>query len=118
VKLFLRSPLIEPYWIPLNEAWDYDIAELISSLRNAHVRVCHLYAAHWRQSEVINGGFYQFFHNSTGILAPESLEGFRAIGSHDCAVALKNAMKYFGEKYPLETKRRLEKLPEPTDTQD
>jgi hypothetical protein len=108
--------VIEPHWIPLNEAWDYDIAAFLSSVRKVHVRVCHLYAAHWCQSEVINGGFYQFFHNSTGILAPESLAGFHAIGLHDLATALNKAMKFFGEEHPRERKRRLEQLPEMANT--
>ncbi|WP_369973953.1 DUF4375 domain-containing protein [Polaromonas sp. SP1] len=31
----------------------------------------HLFAVHWCQSEICNGGFMQFFANSTGVLAPE-----------------------------------------------
>ena len=34
-----------------------------------------LFAAHFCQSEVCNGGFDQFFSNSTGVLAPEAIEG-------------------------------------------
>jgi hypothetical protein len=39
-----------------------------------------LYAATFCQSEVCNGGFTQLFSNSTGVLAPEAVEGFIAIG--------------------------------------
>lgn len=36
-----------------------------------------LFAAHWCQSEIDNGGLYQFFCNSTGVLALEAAEAFR-----------------------------------------
>ena len=104
--------LIEPYWIPLNETWDSGVAAFLSHLRKVPSKVCHLYAAHWCQSEVRNGGFYQFFFNTTGILAPESLEGFHAIGLQDCASVLADAIKYFGEKYPRDRELCLTKLPE------
>jgi hypothetical protein len=39
-----------------------------------------LYAV-WRCDwEVCNGGFHQFFENNAGILAPEAVDGFIAIG--------------------------------------
>lgn len=63
-------------------------------------KVRHLLAAHWCQSEVCNGGFDQFFLNSTGVLAPEAAEGFRAMGLERAAVLLERAMAKFGERYP------------------
>jgi hypothetical protein len=39
-----------------------------------------LYTTAFCQVEVCNGGLHQFFGNSTGILAPEAVEGFVAIG--------------------------------------
>jgi hypothetical protein len=40
-----------------------------------------LYAAHFCLSEVHNGGFLQFFWNSTGLVAPEAADGFMEIGN-------------------------------------
>ena len=39
-----------------------------------------LYAVWLCDDEVCNGGFQQFFDNSAGVLAPEAIEGFMAIG--------------------------------------
>src|SRR5262245_22080262 len=62
--------------------------------------VGHLIAVWWCDSEVCNGGFHQFFSNSTGILAPEAAAGFRAIGLNDCAEIVEQAIEMFGEPYP------------------
>lgn len=70
----------------------------------------HLFASHWCQSEVRNGGFHQFFSNATGILAPEAVVGFRAIGLTECADLLQQAMKHFGRPYPRDREDRLAKL--------
>jgi hypothetical protein len=72
--------------------------------------VGHLFAAHWCQSEVRNGGLHQFFSNSTGVLAPEALKGFRAIGVSEWADILAEAMQFFGNSYPREQSDRLEAL--------
>ena len=69
-----------------------------------------LFAAHWCQSEVRNGGFLQFFFNDTGVLAPEAAEAFRAIGLVDCAELMERAMAHLGSEYPRERDKRLEIL--------
>jgi hypothetical protein len=76
-------------------------------------RVGHLLAAHWCWSEVCNGGFHQFFHNSTGVLAPEALAGFRAIGMTEWADLLAQAMARFGTTYPRDRAARAALLPRP-----
>ncbi len=76
--------LVEPVWLRLNKTWD-DPEEFVRRLRSVGLEIGHLYAAHWCQSEVCNGGLHQFFSNSTGLLAPEALEAFRAIGAEDWA---------------------------------
>jgi hypothetical protein len=72
--------------------------------------VGHLYAAHWCQSEVCNGGFRQLFANSTGVLAPEAVSGFRAIGCHEWAALLEAAMARLGSSYPREREERVAAL--------
>lgn len=69
--------------------------------------VQHLLAAHWCQSEVCNGGFDQFFENSTGVLAPEAEVGFRAIGLDQVADLVVEAMNRFGVPYPRDHDERL-----------
>src|SRR5262249_28683463 len=102
--------LIEPIWLPLNHSWD-DPEKFIRKYRRVPPAAGHLYAAHWCQSEVRNGGFHQFFSNTTGLLAPEALEGFRAIGMTAWAEILAEAMKHFGKTYPRGRDNREESLP-------
>jgi hypothetical protein len=58
-----------------------------------------LYASLFCEQEVCNGGFHQFFSNSTGVLAPEALEGLKAIGQRGVAHILEEAMNAFGSPY-------------------
>ena len=104
--------VIEPYWFALNDAWSEDATTLLGLLQTVPARVRHLYSAHWCVSEVDNGGLYQFFHNTTGILAPESVEAFDAIGLEQCAIAVRDAMGFFGSPYPRSRRVRLGRLPE------
>lgn len=103
------------YWSVIDPIWEkvsiygspdlflHQFSKLTEVQRN-------LFASHWCQSEVRNGGFHQFFSNATGVLAPEAVAGFRAIGLSDCADVLQEAMKYFGRPYPREQEDRVAKL--------
>jgi hypothetical protein len=59
-----------------------------------------LFAAHMCLSEVHNGGFLQLLWNSTGILVPEGVEGFTAIGMPRMAALLEQASSTLGTPYP------------------
>lgn len=102
--------LVEPVWLPLNLTWE-DPEKFVRKFRRVRPEAGHLYAAHWCQSEVRNGGFHQFFSNTTGLLAPEALEGFRAIGLVEWAEILAKAMAHFGTPYPRDRYDRLKFLP-------
>ena len=69
----------DSYWRLLEPIWDsvsiYDGPKtFLRQYRRLPRAVGHLFAAHWCQSEICNGGFHQFFGNSTGVLAPEAME--------------------------------------------
>jgi hypothetical protein len=98
--------LVEPVWLRLNRSWDDGPEAFIRRFRSIQLEIGHLYAAHWCQSEVCNGGLEQFFFNSTGLLAPEALEGFRAISTTELAKALGAAMNQFGSPYPRDRAAR------------
>lgn len=66
----------------------------------------HLLAAHWCSSEVYNGGFHQFFCNDTGVLAPEAVAGFEAVGMPRTAAVVAEAMARVGDPYPRDRERR------------
>jgi hypothetical protein len=103
--------LIEPFCEPLDLSWDDGPEEFIRLFRSFPPEVGHLYAGEWCQSEIFNGGLLQFFFNSTGILAPEAVEGFKAVGLTAWANALSEAISFFGQPYPREREVRLQQLP-------
>lgn len=76
----------------------------------------------WRfDAEVSNGGFHQLFYNPTGILAPEALEGLRAVGLQASANVAEVAIKKFGEPYPRDHEARyqvLKSLEQPGDERE
>src|SRR4051794_27697626 len=93
------------YWRLVGPIWHsvsiYDGPEtFLRQYRRLPREVGHLFAAHWCMSEVCNGGFHQFFGNSTGVLAPEAVEGIRAMGLTVWADILAAAMQLFGTPYP------------------
>jgi hypothetical protein len=101
-------PLVETVW---GEISIYDGPENFLSQFAASPRVARtLFAAHWCQSEVNNGGFGQFFGNSTGVLAPEAVVAYEAIGMPTVAGIVRDAMKWFGSPYPRERGVRVELL--------
>lgn len=85
----------------------------LAQYRKLRPEVGHLLASHWCQSEICNGGLYQFFHNSTGVLAPEALEGFKAMNITVGAEVLAEAVQYFDPQYPRGRSERQRRLPCP-----
>ena len=103
--------LIEPSWIRLNDTWSRGADAFLAASTKVSPRVLHLYTAHWCQSEVNNGGFHQFFYNTTGLLAPEAVEGFQAIGLLEWSALLSEAIAFFPTPYPRDRATRLHYLP-------
>jgi Domain of unknown function (DUF4375) len=93
----------ENYWSVLDPVWDkinIDTPETFTqTFGDVSRSVGLLYAAHFCQSEVCNGGFTQFFWNSTGVLAPEAVDGFIAIGQPQVADVLQRAMNMLGSPF-------------------
>src|SRR5712672_3192168 len=72
----------------------------------------HLLATHWCDYEVRNGGFLQFFENSTGVLAPEAVCGFRALGLPEVAAKIEDAMNRLASSFPRNRALRRAKIRE------
>lgn len=72
----------------------------------------HLLATHWCDYEVCNGGFLQFFGNSTAVLAPEAVDGYTALGLREVAATVEEAINRFGPSYPRDRALRQAKLQE------
>ncbi|WP_298123672.1 DUF4375 domain-containing protein [Brevundimonas sp.] len=66
-----------------------------------------LFACHWTQSEIQNGGLAQYFFNSTAVVAPDAVDGFRALHMLEAAEVLQQAMMVFGSPFPRDRDERL-----------
>jgi hypothetical protein len=78
----------------------------------SHVRP--IVAGAWCEHEVCNGGFRQFFWNSTGVLAPEAMEAFQLVGLPALASIVEEASAVFGSPFPRERDARCGVLDGPT----
>ncbi len=100
--------IVEPVWDAINIS---DGPEVFAQTFGSAPRTSGLlFAAHFCQSEICNGGFGQFFGNSTGVLAPEAVEGFREIGQVEVAALIEKAISLFGIVYPRDRKERETRL--------
>ena len=100
--------MIEPYWdeFPVHKGAE----EFQRQYEKTPEAVRNLLAAHWCQSELNSGGFYDFFQNNAGVLAPEAAAAFAAIGLPRLAALVKEAMSYLGAQYPRDRQVRMEAL--------
>lgn len=57
-------------------------------------------------ADIDNGGFHQFFSNSTGVFAPEMVEFFERSKNPEAAARIRKAMAFFGEKFPRSREER------------
>jgi hypothetical protein len=106
--------LVDPHW---NRVSIYDgPVVFLREFNSTPEPNRHLLAAHWCQSEVCNGGFDQFFYNPTGVLAPEAVQAFEAIGLSGVASIVRRAMSLLGPDYPRDQELRNEMLDALPDT--
>lgn len=105
----------DSYWVIVQEVWDaisiHDGEEVfIRQFKRVSEVQKVLFASHWAQSEIMNGGLGQFFSNSTGVLAPEAKEAFMDLDMPKTAGVLGEAMMFFGSTYPRDKKVREDKF--------
>jgi hypothetical protein len=87
--------VVEGIWTELNTPHEPDprLRELTPGQRA-------VYALKWLEAEVCNGGFAQYFTNSTGFLWPESLDGADLLGLPELSEVLRGAAAPLGMPYP------------------
>ncbi|GHA52891.1 hypothetical protein GCM10008927_18300 [Amylibacter ulvae] len=78
----------------------------LKSIRKIPVKAVHLYTIHWLHIEHNNGGFDQYFFNSTSTTVPEAIEGFTAIGMPQVAEVVATAMARMGDPFPFDKLER------------
>jgi hypothetical protein len=101
------SEWLSIYYHKLCDGWNEDGFQPISGIS----RDLQIFAAtNYGKSDIENGGFHQFFYNSTGDFAPEMVEWFQRAGFEDTAKIMVEAMSIFGESYPRSREKRLKFL--------
>lgn len=65
-----------------------------------------LYVTQTLEQEINNGGFSQYFYNSSGDLANELADAFAAIGAHKTAAICKRALSAFKGAVPTDRTER------------
>lgn len=60
-----------------------------------------IYATWWLEAEVNNGGFNQYFFNSTGQFAKEAAAGFERLGASEHAALTRQAIAVFEHRQPV-----------------
>jgi hypothetical protein len=76
----------------------------------------HLVAFGWLRAEINNGGFSQYFFNSSGDAAPDAMAAAAAMGATEVAALLGRAIALLGDPYPLDQASRQQRLEELEDT--
>jgi hypothetical protein len=79
----------------------WETADLyVERMRGIREDLALLFGAHLAYWEIGNGGFTQFFWNSSGIVAPEAVRGFRMLGMPRSADIVERAMLHLGHPFP------------------
>jgi hypothetical protein len=95
---------IYPYWGKISIYKGPEV--FLRDFHSVPTPIGYLFAVHWCQSEICNGGFAQFFANPTGVLAPEAEMGCNVIGVPICGELISKAMSFFGSPYPRDFDER------------
>ena len=72
----------------------------------------YLNAICWYFAEVNNGGHYQFFYNSTGIVWEDALAGLRLFNMKELADNFQSVLDFFGGTVPFDRAERWYLLPQ------
>src|SRR4029453_16024167 len=87
------------------KGWRKGLSEL-----TAIERVVHLVS--WANFEIANGGLSQFFYNSSGENAEETVEGLKAVGAQQAAESLQAAIKAYSKNGAFKGQAEYEKVSE------
>ncbi|WP_169784011.1 DMP19 family protein [Campylobacter curvus] len=96
--------VIEPLWFSVDIYDSYEIYERTLQPFSREQR--YVFATEWLIAEVGNGGFEQFFDNSTGIVLKDALDGFRQLGCDDALSVIERVMECYGVFPSLDRKTR------------
>ena len=103
-SIFNKPRIYPSVYEPYSHAFNfYDGRDAwLESISDIPTKAVHLFCVHWLHLEVYNGGFWQYFYNSSATMAPEARDGFVAIGMDDVAIIVQDAMARLGNPFPFE----------------
>ncbi len=96
--------LINSTFRDLELCWTYDGFDPTRSKLPRDILL--LRAADFGSSIIDNAGFWEFFREDIGVIAPEMLEWFERAGLSDKAEMMRWAMALYGQIYPRDFKAR------------
>ena len=109
-SIFHAPRKYQKYYAPYYEIFNfYEGREAwLRSIENIPIKAVNLFSVHWLHYEIYNGGFWQYFFNSTCVSFPEAKIGFQAIGMPEVASLIEKAALLVGDPFPFDMdKRRL-----------
>jgi hypothetical protein len=91
------------YWAAVKPLWDRislddDYETYKNKLKEFSKIQIDIFASQIMYSEVIRGGFFQFYYNASGIVIYEAVEGFKALGMKDTADIVQKSINYYDGK--------------------
>ena len=92
--------------------------EWLKSIEHIPEKAVNLFCIHWLHLEIYNGGFWQYFHNSTSVTLPEAIRGFQAIGMSEVSSLIKEASLKLGDPFPFDTEERRQIVGTPEERMD
>jgi len=78
----------------------------------------YVFAIQCYMAEVNNGGHWQFYYNSTGLVYPDVLRGFQEIGHQQAYDILNETIALAGGEFSLDRSRRVRQLDRLSDSQN
>lgn len=104
--------IVEPIFWTGNIYGTY--AEYEKSLENFSTEQRYLFAMNWLDSEVNNGGFPQFFENSTGIVWEDAYKGYQAAGATEMVNLMDRLLAVYGKNPSFDREERWNEIDEET----
>lgn len=108
--------IIEPLWDSIN-IYDGE-KEYKDDLNRFNIEQQYVFAILWYNSEVCNGGHYQFYSNSTGIVWEEALLGFQAMNFQQACEIFNESVRRLKGKPDKDRTKRENQLDEINDDLD
>lgn len=105
--------IVEPMWGTISIYDGYE--KYLQSAQTFTLEQRYLLAITWYFAEVNNGGHHQFFHNSTGTVWEDALNGFKHFGMNEYTANFQKVIDYCGGTISFDREERyrmLEKLEE------